>query len=79
MTTPIDHALKITKIHQQIVTANKPTLLFSNVHNTNFPLITNLFSTSHHTKLTFNKRPQQLIHQLIKLIETTLPPTPTTL
>ena len=79
VTAPVDRALEVAEIHRRVVAAGGPALLFSNVRDADFPLVTNLFGTSRRAELAFGERPQRLIRRLVELVETALPPTPATL
>ena len=79
VTAPVDRALEVAEIHRRVVAAGGPALLFSNVRDADFPLVTNLFGTPRRAELAFGERPQRLIHRLVELVETALPPTPATL
>ena len=59
--------------------AGGPALLFSNVKDADFPLVTNLFGTARRAELAFGERPQRLIRRLVEVVETALPPTAATL
>ena len=79
ISAPVDRALEAAEIHRRVVAAGGPALLFSNVADADFPLVTNLFGTPHRAELAFGERPQRLIRRLVELIETALPPTPASL
>jgi 4-hydroxybenzoate decarboxylase subunit C len=55
---------------------SRPALLFTNVKDADFPLVTNLFGTGRRAELAFGARPLRLIRRLVELAETLLPPTP---
>jgi UbiD family decarboxylase len=76
VTAPVDAHLEAAEIHRRVIAAGGPALLFSNVTNADYPLVTNLFGTSRRAELAFGERPLQLIKRLVHLAETLLPPTP---
>ena len=76
VTVPVDRVLEVAEIHRRVVAAGGPALLFSNVIDADFPLVTNLFGTARRAELAFGERPQRLIRRLVELVETALPPTP---
>ncbi len=72
---PVDPYLEVAEIHRRVIAAGGPALLFTNVTDASFPLVTNLFGTSRRAELAFGTRPLQLIKRLVGLAETLLPPT----
>jgi UbiD family decarboxylase len=76
VTVPVDRVQEAAEIHRRVVAAGGPALLFRNVTNADFPLVTNLFGTARRAELAFGERPQRLIRRLVDLLETALPPTP---
>ena len=79
ITASVDRSLEAAEIHRRVVAAGGPALLFTNVRDTDFPLVTNLFGTARRAELAFGDRPHRLIRRLVDLVETALPPTPTML
>ncbi len=75
VTVPVDRFQEAAEIHRRVVAAGGPALLFRNVIDADFPLVTNLFGTARRAELAFGERPQRLIRRLVDLIETALPPT----
>jgi UbiD family decarboxylase len=76
VTTAVDANLEVAEIHRRVIAAGGPALLFSNVTDSSFPLVTNLFGTARRAELAFGERPLRLIKRLVHLAETLLPPTP---
>jgi UbiD family decarboxylase len=72
----VDAHLEAAEIHRRVIAAGGPALLFTNVANADFPLVTNLFGTARRAELAFGTRPGRLIKRLVSLAETLLPPTP---
>jgi UbiD family decarboxylase len=79
VSVPVDRAQEAAEIHRRVVAAGGPALLFSNISDADFPLVTNLFGTPRRAQLAFGERPQRLIRRLVELVETALPPTPAAL
>src|SRR5687768_7585250 len=73
---PVDPVLEAAEIHRRVIAAGGPALLFTNVEDADFPLVTNLFGTARRAELGFGARPLRLIRRLVELAETLLPPTP---
>jgi UbiD family decarboxylase len=76
---PVDPNLEIAEVHRRVIAAGGPALLFTNVKGSDFRLVTNLFGTARRAERAFGERPLRLIRRLVELIETILPPTPSTL
>ena len=79
VTARVDRVQETAEIHRRVVAAGGPALLFRNVNDADFPLVTNLFGTARRAELAFGERPQRLIRRLVGLLETALPPTPSKL
>ncbi len=73
---PVDAHLEAAEIHRRVIAAGGPALLFTNVKDRDFPLVTNLFGTQRRAGMAFGARPLRLIRRLVHLAETLLPPTP---
>lgn len=73
---PVDRNQEAAEIHRRVIAAGGPALLFTNVRDADFPLVTNLFGTPKRAALAFGERPLRLIKRLVHLAETVLPPTP---
>jgi len=72
--TPVDPYLEIAEIHRRVIAKEGPALLFTNVKNSSFPVVTNLFGTARRLELAFGRRPQQFVTELVRAAETMLPP-----
>jgi UbiD family decarboxylase len=70
----VDPYLEIAEIHRRVIAHGGPALLFTNVANSEFPVVTNLFGTSRRMELAFGKRPQQFVKDLVRAAETLMPP-----
>lgn len=73
--TPVDPHLEIAEIHRRVIAQGGPALLFTNVKNSRFPVVTNLFGTSLRLELAFGKRPVNFVRTLVDLVEHAIPPT----
>lgn len=71
----VDPHLEIAEIHRRVIAKGGPALLFTNVRGSRFPVATNLFGTSRRMELAFGHRPQQFVADLVKTLETIMPPT----
>ena len=50
---PVDAHLEAAEIHRRVIAAGGPALLFTNVTDRDFPLVTNLFGTARRAELAF--------------------------
>jgi len=73
---PVDADQEIAEIHRRVIAAGGPAILFTNVKDRDFPVVTNLFGSARRAELAFGTRPMALIKRLVGLAETMLPPTP---
>ena len=71
----VDPHLEAAEIHRRVIAAGGPALLFSNVRDSDFPLVTNLFGTARRTEMAFGRRPGELIRRAVDLVQTSMPPT----
>ena len=72
----VDPHLEIAEIHRRVICRQGPALLFTNVKESSFPVVTNLFGTAKRLDLAFGSRPQEFIQDIVNLAETIMPPTP---
>lgn len=72
----VDPYLEIAEIHRRVISNRGPALLFNNVKNSTFPVVTNLFGTANRLDLAFGAKPQEFVRDIVDLIETIMPPTP---
>jgi UbiD family decarboxylase len=70
----VDPYLEIAEIHRRVIAQGGPALLFTNVANSQFPVVTNLFGTNRRMELAFGKRPQQFVKDMVRAAETLMPP-----
>ena len=76
---PVERSLEGAEIHRRVIAAGGPALLFTNVADADFPVVTNLFGTARRAELAFGERPGRLIRRLVELVETLMPPSPSKL
>jgi UbiD family decarboxylase len=72
--TQVDPYLEIAEIHRRVIARSGPALLFSNVKDSSFPVVTNLFGTKRRLELAFGSRPLDFVNDLVDLVETMMPP-----
>lgn len=72
--TEVDPHLEIAEIHRRVIARGGPALLFTRVKGSRFPVVTNLFGTAHRIELAFGRRPLDFVRDLVRLVETMLPP-----
>ncbi len=77
--TPVDPHLEIAEIHRRVIARQGPALLFTNVRNSGFPVVTNLFGTPRRLELAFGRRPLDFVRHLVQLAEHLMPPSLDTL
>ena len=61
---PVDARLEVAEIHRRVIAAGGPALLFTNVEQADFPLVTNLFGTARRAEMAFGRRPGRLIRRV---------------
>jgi 3-polyprenyl-4-hydroxybenzoate decarboxylase len=74
--TEVDPYLEIAEIHRRVIDEQGKALLFKNVKNSTFPVVTNLFGTAKRIDLAFGKKPQELVKKAVEMVEVLLPPQP---
>jgi len=72
--TEVDPYLEIAEIHRRVIEEQGKTLLFNNVKNSKFPVVTNLFGTVKRIELAFTKKPQEFVRRAVEMVEVLLPP-----
>ncbi len=74
--TEADPYLEIAEIHRRVIERQGKALLFKNVKNSKFSVVTNLFGTAKRIDLAFGKKPQELVKKAVEMVEVLLPPKP---
>jgi UbiD family decarboxylase len=72
----VDPYLEIAEIHRRVIENQGKALLFKNVKNSKFPVVTNLFGTIKRIELAFTRRPQEFVKTAVEMIDVLLPPKP---
>lgn len=71
----VDPYLEIAEIHRRVIEERGKALLFTNVNDSEFPVVTNLFGTVKRIELAFGPRPLEFVKRAVEMAETMLPPT----
>lgn len=71
----VDPYLEIAEIHRRVIGQGGPALLFKNVKGSQFPVATNLFGTARRMELAFGHRAQEFVADMVRAVETLMPPT----
>ncbi len=74
--TEVDPYLEIAEIHRRVIEQQGKALLFKNVKNSIFPVVTNLFGTAKRIDLAFGKKPQEFVKTAVEMVDVLLPPKP---
>ena len=74
--TPVDADLEASEVHRRVIAAGGPALLFRNVKDRDYPLVTNLFGTAERVAMAFGDEPGEVIARAARLPEELMPPTP---
>ena len=72
----VDADLEAAEVHRRVIAANGPALLFENVRERDFPLVTNLFGTAKRVAMAFGSEPGRVVAEAARLPEELMPPTP---
>jgi 4-hydroxybenzoate decarboxylase subunit C len=70
----VDPYLEIAEIHRRVISRGGPALLFTNVKGSRFPVVTNLFGSSRRMELAFGHRAQHFVADMVRCVETLMPP-----
>jgi len=76
ITAPVDPYLEIPEIHRRVIDEQGPALLFTNVKNSPFPVVTNLFGTRRRVDMVTGPRPEELVKTAIGALDKLMPPKP---
>src|SRR6476659_250466 len=74
--TEVDPKLELAEIHRRVISQGGPALLFRRVKGSRYPVVTNLFGTSHRIDLAFGPKPELIIRDLVHIAESILHPKP---
>ena len=75
----VDPCLELAEIQRRVVVRQGPALLFTNVKDTNFPVVTNLFGTPRRIELAFGSEPTRFFRQVSEAMEILRDPSPRSL
>ncbi len=71
--TEVDPYLELAEIHRRVIGQAGPTLLFTRVKGSRYPVVTNLFGTERRLDLAFGPKPEALVRQFVEIAESILP------
>lgn len=71
---PVDPYLEVAEIHRRVIKAGGSALLFKNIRDSSFPVVTNLYGTKERVELAFGTNAQATIASLVKLVREDFPP-----
>jgi UbiD family decarboxylase len=71
----VDPYLELAEVHRRVVDEAGPALLFTNIKGSKFPVVTNLFGTSHRVEMAIGPRPEQILKNVVHALDRLLPPT----
>ncbi len=72
---PVDPKLEIAEVHRRVIAAGGPALLFATPVGSDYPVVTNLFGSAKRIELAFGPRPESFVRDVVRLVETIMPPT----
>jgi UbiD family decarboxylase len=75
----VDPYLELAEVHRRVIQEKGKALLFRNVKNSKFPIVTNLFGTPKRIELAFGKRPIEFVRRAVEAAEQLVPPKPSKL
>ena len=70
----VDPYLELAEIHRRVIDEQGPALLFTNVKDSRFPVVTNLFGTARRVEMAMGRRPEQILKQAIQALDKLMPP-----
>jgi 4-hydroxybenzoate decarboxylase subunit C len=65
----VDSSLEIAEIHRRVVKENGPALLFTNVKQSLFPVVTNLFGSEKRLRLALGEEIEQKLSSLVSILD----------
>src|SRR6476620_8127681 len=77
--TVVDPYLEIAEIHRRVIDEQGKALLFTNVKDSSYPVVTNLFGTRRRIDLAFGRKPENFVRRAVEAAEKLLPPRPSKL
>jgi len=70
----VDPYLELAEIHRRVIDEQGPALLFTNVKDSKFPVVTNLFGTPRRVEMAMGKKTEQILKQATKALDNLMPP-----
>ena len=70
----VDAYLELAEIHRRVIADGGKALLFTNVKNSSFPVVTNLFGTRKRIDLAFGPGPLAFVRRAVRAAEDLVPP-----
>ncbi|MDT3700782.1 MAG: UbiD family decarboxylase [Thermincola sp.] len=70
----VDPYLELAEIHRRVIDEQGPALLFTNVKDSKFPVVTNLFGTPRRVEMAMGKKTEQILKQATKALDKLMPP-----
>lgn len=70
----VDPYLELAEIHRRVVEEGGPALLFTKVKGSDFPVVTNLFGTARRMEMAMGPKPEIIIKNAVKALDTLMPP-----
>jgi UbiD family decarboxylase len=74
VTVEVDPYLELAEIHRRVIEAKGKALFFTNVKNSKFRVVTNLFGKPKRIELEFGKSPLEFVKRAVEAAEQLLPP-----
>lgn len=71
---PVDPDLEIAEIHRRVIAEEGPALLFTNVKDKPYPVVTNLFGTMRRVERAMGKKPEEVVTRLLSSLPDLIPP-----
>jgi UbiD family decarboxylase len=75
----VDPYLELAEVHRRVIAQGGSALLFKRVKGSRYPVVTNLFGTARRIELAFGKKPESLVKEVVRVVESLLPPRPSEL
>src|SRR5918998_6147847 len=72
----VDPYLELAEVHRRVIAQGGAALLFKRVKGSRYPVVTNLFGTARRIELAFGQKPEALVKEVVRVVESLLPPRP---
>ncbi len=76
ITAEVDPYLEVAEIHRRVIDEQGKALLFKNVKESQFPVVTNLFGTNKRIDLAFGGKPLEFVRRAVEMVDILIPPKP---